>query len=112
MTWYKKADQMIDRTDTLYQKGGIRPPDFPIGTKRKGIDNHIDELVYVPFSKIDYTEGNMLYVPTINKYIEDPGLPPVLILKENGRYEIDDGHHRIEAAKRQGLKGINAWVRK
>ena len=111
MNWYKKA-RIIDRTDTLYQKGNIRPPDFSIGTKRKGIDNIIDELVYVPLTQIDYTEGNKFYAQTIDKYIDEPGLPPVLMLKEDGRYEINDGHHRIEAAKRQGLEGIKAWVRK
>ena len=112
MNWYKKAQEIVERTDTLYQKGGIRPPDFPVGTKRKGTDNLLDELVYVPLNKIDYTEGNNFYAQTINKYINEPGLPPVLILKDNGRYSINDGHHRIEAAKRQGLEGINAWVRK
>ena len=44
-------------------------------------------------------------------YRDSPSsVPPVLLVKRAGTYEIADGHHRVSAARRLRKDRISAWV--
>jgi hypothetical protein len=37
-------------------------------------------------------------------------VPPILLVQRAGRYDIADGHHRVQAARNLGREHIPAWV--
>ena len=47
----------------------------------------------------------------VRGYQNNPAsVPPILLVKRAGNYEIADGHHRIAAARTIGKKSLPAWV--
>lgn len=43
-------------------------------------------------------------------YRTSGGVPPILVVKRGGQYDIADGHHRVRAARNIGKESLPAWV--
>lgn len=44
-------------------------------------------------------------------YTKNPlDVPPIILVQRGGTHEVVDGHHRLSAAKYQGLDRVRAWV--
>lgn len=102
----KRPVEYIPRKDTL--------GDSPIpaeGSYRKGDDGVIDKLVKVPISKIAVPKENRMYADKINHYVKNPGTRQPVVTHKDGKFTIDDGAHRLAAAKKRGEKEMLVWVR-
>jgi hypothetical protein len=96
----------VPREDTT--NGGYRAP---VGTKRIGREGYVDVLTELPVSSLVMPQGNNLYAQTIQKYqAEGDSDYPVVIPDERGNV-VDDGNHRIEAARRAGKSSTMVWMR-
>lgn len=50
-------------------------------------------------------------VDSIKKHIQRGGkVPPILVRRHQGSYQVVDGHHRLQAHKEAGLKHIDVHV--
>lgn len=50
-------------------------------------------------------------VDSIKKHIQRGGkVPPILVRRHQGNYQVIDGHHRLQAHKEAGLKHIDVHV--
>ena len=50
-------------------------------------------------------------VDSIKKHIQRGGkVPPILVRRHQGSYQVVDGHHRLQAHKEAGLKHIEVHV--
>lgn len=74
----------------------------------------VQQLQRIPIEKLPTTEGNRIYVETVDKYKKQPGdkYPVVYQDSKTGEYVVDDGNHRIRAAAEMGEKDALVWVRK
>jgi hypothetical protein len=99
--------KFIPRTDTIGKPASAFAP----GTLRKGADGYVDRLQRVPISKLKMPQGNRLYAATIVKYSQQEFAPPQVIPDEQGEWIVDDGNHRVAAAKANGEREIMVWMR-
>jgi tetratricopeptide (TPR) repeat protein len=97
------------------------PPKFneyKIGTYAKDRFGDLYQLQNVPIDKIVLPEGENKRETTVNKYKEwynkGSKFPPAKGVENfaeyGGKVVINDGHHRIVAAKQLGLKEAPVWV--
>jgi uncharacterized ParB-like nuclease family protein len=50
-------------------------------------------------------------VDSIKKHIQRGGsVPPILVRRHQGSYQVVDGHHRLQAHKEAGIKNIDVHV--
>jgi len=96
----------VPREDTT--NGGYRAL---VGTKRIGREGYVDVLTELPISSLVMPQGNNLYAQAIQKY-QDAGDSdyPIVIPDERGNV-VDDGNHRVEAARRAGKSSTMVWMR-
>ena len=99
------------------------------GSTRVNPNGSVQKLTQVPLDKISamtmrpqsipewvWNERggkNVMYPERVAQYFKSPTpVAPELIQQspESGKYEIWDGHHRVEAARQQGKTSILAWV--
>jgi hypothetical protein len=96
----------VPREDTT--NGGYRAP---VGTKRIGREGYVDILTELPISSLVMPQGNNLYAQAIQKYqAAGDSDYPVVIPDERGNV-VDDGNHRVEAARRAGKSSTMVWMR-
>src|ERR1035438_4725705 len=91
---------------------------MPLRSRRERIMN--DVPVLIPLTSLQPHPRNPRLVmreevvASIEQQIRSTGFDAshsVITRAVNGHYETISGHHRIEAAKRAGLKEIPGWVR-
>lgn len=100
------TDGGIDRVDTLKSDYKANAGDVRVGP-----DGHVDVMMSVPIRDIDMDPRNDITASVVEKYKKNyTNYRPVLLQKENGRFYVDNGHHRILADKANGNKETLAWV--
>jgi hypothetical protein len=74
----------------------------------------VEQLQSLNVSALPVTKGNRIYAETVDRYIRNrtDKHPVVFLDSKTGKYFVDDGNHRIQAAKARGEKTVLAWVRK
>jgi hypothetical protein len=74
----------------------------------------VEQLQSLDVNDLPVTEGNRISAETVDRYTRSrPVKHPVVFLdSQTGKYVVDDGNHRIQAAKARGDKTVLAWVRK
>ena len=101
----------------------------PDGTKEIGSNvsdmpnTKSEKSTKVPVNKIKTFEGDdktskeagssesRANVDAIKKHIQRGGsVPPILVRRHQGNYQVVDGHHRLQAHKEAGLKHIDVHV--
>jgi hypothetical protein len=83
------------------------PESLPLSRGRVLVsDLHAPEPIRSTFNDYDTRTKS-----AASGYKSNPAsVPPVLLVKRAGGYEIADGHHRIAAARSIGKKSLPAWV--
>lgn len=109
MNWYRLAQSgLLSRVETLENDQHT----YPIGTRRIGTEGYIDTIVEVPIESIQLESSNRIYPRVVDQYTEDPGMRlPQLSRMPGGSLTVEDGYHRILAAKNRGEVSLKAWVR-
>lgn len=114
----------LPRTETLNPAVAEH---LAIGSTRVNPDGSVQELREVPLDQVtpltkrpeaipesvwEARGGqNVIYPEAVERYAKGPAqVAPELIEPEAGQYEIWDGHHRVEAARRRGESTIKAWL--
>lgn len=106
--WEMTKEEFVPRKDTVAQDQAA----YPAGTRRIGDEGYIDTVVEVPVDSITPHPANTIYQQTVQKYVEDPGTAlPLVMLEPDGALTLDDGHHRVAAAKERGEQTIKVWMR-
>ena len=87
--------------------------------KQQFQDNNFGRLTEAEKKTVDLSDiepretGKTVDPKLVAAYKNGEPVPPVeLIPKGNGKYEIDEGHHRYLAAKEAGLKNVDAIIAK
>ena len=94
------------RTDPYAETTNSIPDDLPVTRTRINPNNLTDW-----HSGLKYTHLNSRRNLAIKGYQENPAsVPPILLVKRAGNYEIADGTHRVSAAIEVGKESIPAWV--
>lgn len=74
----------------------------------------MDRKVVIPIAEIELPEHWQFYDEAVKlytkKYKGDEYVPPPIVFKLNGSYFIEDGAHRVLAARRAGLKTLEVIV--
>lgn len=121
-----EVKENLDRSETM--KPEVAQTLAP-GSTRVNQHGGVETLERVPLDKVhtatekpagipqwvwDERGGkNKLYPEMVSQYREFPSpVAPELRQKDNGDYEIYDGHHRVEAARQNREKSILAWTSK
>lgn len=116
--WEKK---MLSKKESKFaEENKIRPSGTDMGAKEgdwQYIDSScqtVQQLQLLYLTDLHRTPGNTIYGRTVDRYKKDPGekYPVVYQDSETGEYLVDDGNHRIQAAKELGQKKVLVWVRK
>jgi hypothetical protein len=95
-----------------------------IGSNVRDMSNTKSETTKkIPVHKISTFEGDdktskntaspesRANVDSIKKHIQRGGsVPPILVRRHQGNYQVVDGHHRLQAHKEAGLKHIDVHV--
>ena len=85
---------------------GVMPHDLPITRERVRPANFPDW-----HGGSQYENANSRRNLAMKGYQENPAaVPPILLVKRAGEYEVADGTHRISAAIAVGKESIPAWV--
>ena len=85
---------------------GAMPHNLPVTRERVRPDNLPDWHNGGKYTHLDERRNS-----AIKGYKENPAaLPPILLVKRAGEYEVVDGTHRVSAAIAVGKKSIPAWV--
>jgi hypothetical protein len=84
---------------------------YPIGTARITRSGKMETVTRMPVDKLEWIQESVNQ-DDVQKYRQDrvweKSLPQVR--EFTNRYEIVDGHHRIQAAKEAGEKEVNVWL--
>jgi hypothetical protein len=68
-------------------------------------------LQKVPLDNVDPEPGNQMYDKKVAEYQANGyDVAPELRVKDDGRFQVFEGHHRITADARNGASEITAWV--
>lgn len=116
-TMYKDASKVWD--DAEPTPGATvshnKPPMANPHTSDKVHKLAISDLkTHEPLSKTSKQKAH----PNTNRYINDMAksikqgyeIPPIVVRRTGTTYQVIDGHHRLEAHKRAGVKHIDAHV--
>lgn len=102
MRWYRKA-KSISYMESLR---GV----WPEGTVRSKYGGEQQVLTRIPLDAIETTPGNRMYEDRIIKYVKDPPAGYPEVIRGDEGLVVDDGNHRMEAARRRGERDILAWL--
>lgn len=106
--WEMTKDEFIPRIETIGKDQSL----YPVGTRRIGEEGYVDTAIELSIDEINLQPENTINIETVEKYKETPSNKlPVITLEPNGTFLIDDGHHRIIAAKNNGEPTIKVWLR-
>lgn len=88
--------------------------EWPVGTTRKLQNGHVQTLTMVKSKSIPYTQGNKIFAEAVEKWksriVSGDFIPYPDVRIYEGKPYIDDGHHRIEAARQLKIKEIPVWL--
>jgi hypothetical protein len=85
--------------------------DLPIGAKMVNPDGSRMVLQKVPLDNIDPEPGNKIYPEKVANYQANGyDVAPELRVKDDGRFQVFEGHHRITADARNGATEVTAWI--
>lgn len=102
MRWYRRA-KSISYVESL--RGG-----WPEGTVRSKYGGEQQVLTRIPLDRLGQTPGNLMHADRVREYVKNPpsGFPEVI--RDGGGLVVEDGNHRIEAARLRGESDILAWL--
>lgn len=124
----KFRGQYVDKDGNVIKSSRTHPSELeipPVGTWRISnksslsdkYGNSIEQLQEIPIEDVNVAEdvkaeGREGDVERYKGWIEEgKTAPPIRAAhRTDGKYQISDGHRRLEAAKRAGKKTILAWV--
>lgn len=98
-------DEFVSRRETI-----DRPDAFPKGTRRIGGDGYVHTLEEVSLASVKIPEGNRMYEESISHYQQKDKFDPPVVIRDRKGFLLDDGAHRVEAAKRGGKESLLMWV--
>lgn len=85
--------------------------DLPVGARMLNPDGSTMVLQKVPIDSIDPEPGNKISEDKVAQYQANGyDVAPELRLKDDGRFQVFEGHHRITADARNGASDVTAWV--
>jgi hypothetical protein len=102
MKWYKKS-KAISYMESIHGE-------WPEGTVRVKYGGEHQVLTKIPLDRLSTTPENLMYEDRIQAYMDNPpsGFPEVI--QDGNILVVEDGNHRIEAARRRGEQDILAWL--
>ena len=103
--WQMTRGEFVSRKETI-----DRPDAFPKGTRRIGGEGYVHTLEDVPLASVKIPESNRMYEESIAYYQQKGKFAPPVVIRDKNSFLLDDGAHRIEAAKRDGKKSLLMWV--
>lgn len=110
----KKGKQSRGRPRIADQFSGIKDRKRRSYLRHKAQKRAVkSKVVTLPISKIrlDFQPGENLIPEVVQKYIEDGGpFDPLTVKFDGTNYFLEDGFHRLEAARRLGHTAIDAEV--
>ena len=81
-----------------------------VGEARITWGGEVEILQEIPINQIEYQES-VAWKQDAKEFSGQKGeVPPVQVVREGNKYRVEDGHHRIKAAKQKGDTTIKAWV--
>jgi hypothetical protein len=104
--WNKPGDPEVKTEDLGFAKPGDdgRPKVFIAE------DRAAHEIKSVPLHKIVAQQPTVVRSKVVEKIANPVGGPPIVHAAPDGKYYVEDGHHRIAAAMLRGRKSITAVV--
>lgn len=83
---------------------------WPEGTVRKTPTGKIQIATRIPLNDLEITPGNKIYADVVKRFMEDPPERHPTVFETRCGYWVDDGNHRIVAAKERGERDIIVWL--
>lgn len=68
-----------------------------------------DHARMIPIAELTTTQDN-IEESVIAGMVDAKELPPIFVVKSGQNYFVEDGHHRLERARRRGSEAVRAVV--